>query len=645
MPQPRQLAVIMFTDIVGYTLLMQQDESHALNLLDRFKKLLKSTSSEFQGEIIQYYGDGCLMIFSNSLDAVNCAKSLQENFQKEPLVPARIGIHLGDIVVSEGNIFGDCVNITSRIESMGSPGAVLFSESVKKQIQNKLLFQVVSLGKFEFKNVVDPMEIFALANNGLPALNREEANGKFKEQKNMKSIAVLPFVNMSNDSEQEYFSDGIAEEIINSLAHLNDLKVAGRTSSFQFKGKNVDLRKVGEKLKVCTVLEGSVRKQGNRLRITAQLIDVENGYHLWSERYDREIDDVFAIQDDIALAVTEKLKLTLLKKDRDLITKTYTQNTEAYELYLKGRFYIGRRGTSIFASMEYFQKAIDLDPDFALAYSAYADANSLAATYGLIHPKDALIRAKQSAEKALQLDPSLSEPYCSLGYYYACCEWNWPEAKKNFLKSLELNPRYAEAHFRYGWNYLTCVEGKFDEAKKHAETAIKLEPLSSICYANYSLILSSAGQLNEAIEACKTGIELDSNSFICHLNVASIYMVLHQYEQAIASFESAIRLSNRHHFAVNGLIQNYCITGNFSEARILMDEIIEKTKKGYVTKTFTASSAAYVDGLDKAFDYLEEAYQDHDPVLLTLKYQPWVPAALKADLRFQKFLDKIGFPN
>src|SRR6185369_9582267 len=290
-----------------------------------------------------------------------------------------IGIHLGDILVSEGNIFGDCVNITSRIESMGSPGAVLFSESVKKQIQNKQQFQVVSLGKFEFKNVIEPMEIFALENNGLPVLNPKEANGKFKEQKNMKSIAVLPFVNMSNDNEQEYFSDGIAEEIINSLAHLNDLKVAGRTSSFQFKGKSVDLREIGEKLGVHNVLEGSVRKQGNHLRITAQLINLDDGYHLWSEKYDRDIDDLFAIQDDIAIAITEKLKLTLLEKDRVQILKSPTRNKEAYDLYLKARFYRARRGSSLITSLGYFQKAIELDPDFALAYAGYGDASSLVA--------------------------------------------------------------------------------------------------------------------------------------------------------------------------------------------------------------------------------------------------------------------------
>ncbi len=280
MPESRHLAVIMFTDIVGYTAMMQHDESQALIILNRFKTILNQKVAEFQGELIQYYGDGSLIIFTNAVDAVSCAGMLQEDFMNEPHVPVRIGIHLGDIIHKEGNIFGNCVNITSRIESMGVPGAVLVSEPVHEQIKNKPAFRFHSLGSFDFKNVEEPMEIFSLSVNNFPALRREDLSGKTSESKTIKSIAVLPFVNMSNDPAQEYFSDGMAEEIINSLSHLKDLNVAGRTSSFQFKGKSVDLRHVGKKLSVNTVLEGSVRKQGNRLRITAQLINVEDGYHL-----------------------------------------------------------------------------------------------------------------------------------------------------------------------------------------------------------------------------------------------------------------------------------------------------------------------------------------------------------------------------
>lgn len=645
MPESRKLAVIMFTDIVGYTGMMQQDETQALIKLNRYKDELNLKVQEFHGEIIQYFGDGGLVIFTNSADAVNCASDLQEDFREEPQVPVRIGIHLGDIIHKEGNIFGDCVNITSRIESLGVPGAVLISESVQKQIKNKPQFKLSSLGNFDLKNVDEPMEIFALAVKNLPVPNRSDINEKFKEQKTVKSIAVLPFVNMSNDPEQEYFSDGMAEEIINSLSHLKDLNVAGRTSSFQFKGKNIDLRQVGKTLSVSTVLEGSVRKQGNRLRITAQLIDVDNGYNLWSEKYDREINDVFAIQDEIALAITKKLRIALLKKDRDLITKSYTKNTEAYELYLKGRFYLTRRGASLLTSIACFEKAIEMDHGFALAHSGFADAYLLLASYGFLPPNHVMTRAKESAEKALQLDPSLYQPYCSLGYYYTCFEYNWPEAKKNFLKSIKLNPRYAEGHFRYGWNYLTCVEGNFAEAEKHGEIAIKLEPLSSICYATYSLILHCAGKFNEALAICKIGIELDANSFVCHINAGQTQMALHQYEEAISSYETAMKLSNKHHFIVNALIWTYCMTGRFEEAGKLMNELKERSLKEYITKTFTGISAAYLGNLDEAIDYLEKAYNDRDPILIMLKYEHWVPAALRDDPRFQNILERIGFPN
>ena len=459
----------------------------------------------------------------------------------------------------------------------------------------------------------------------------------------LKSIAVLPFVNIGNNVDHEYFSDGMAEEIINSLTHLKDLKVAGRTSSFQFKNKDVDLHELGKKLGVSTVLSGSVRRQGNWLRITAQLINIEDGYQLWSEKYDREMDNVFAIQDDIALAITKKLKLTLLKKDHELITKCPTKNTEAYERYLKGRFYVTRRGAWIINAIECFQQAVALDSEFALAHAAFADANLLVASYGLMPSMNILAQAKRSAEKAIALDPSLSQPYCVLGYYYNCAEWNWPEAKENFLKSISLNPRYAEGHFRYAWNYLACVEGKFEEAEKHALAAIQQEPLSSLCYAMYALILHGAGKFNEALSASKTGIELDANSFLCWTNAGISQIALGQYEEAIVSFESGLRLSTKQFIPVHGLIWVYCLTGRKDQGYLLMNELKEKSKSEYVAPTFTAISAAYLNEVDEAFDYLEKAYAERDPVLLVLKHARWVPLNLRNDSRFQSFLRRIGF--
>jgi TolB-like protein/class 3 adenylate cyclase/Tfp pilus assembly protein PilF len=664
MPQHRQLSAILFTDIEGYTAIMQQNESTALMLKDRHRDILQKEHQRFNGRVVQYYGDGTLSTFQSIIEAVQCAVSMQLKFLQTPQVPVRMGLHIGDIVFNDEFIFGDGVNLASRIESLGVPGSILLSDKANDELHNHPELQTVSAGIYHLKNITRPVEVFAVSHKNLvtPAPNslqgkteqRTDQMEYFKapqpgiaEKKKIteKSIAVLPFANMSNDPEQEYFSDGMAEEIINALTHLKDLKVAGRTSSFQFRGKNIDLRELGNKLSVKTVLEGSVRKQGNWIRVTAQLVDVDDGYHLWSEKYDRELNDVFAIQENIAVAITKKLKLTLLKKDRDRLTQTKTQNTEAYELYLKGRFYTARRGASVITGMQYFQKAIAIDPEFALAHAAYADAHLLIASYGLLPPKQILPQAKKSAERALALDPTLSEPYCSLGYYYACYEWNWPQAKRNFMKALEINPRYAEGHYRYGWTYLTCVEGKFDEAEKHGKIAIHLEPLSSICFANYSLILHCAGKFLESLSVCEMGLELDPNSFLCHLNAGITNIALKDYEKAKSSLEAARKLSSRDVFSIHGLIWTFCLTNRFDQARVLMNDLKDRSATEYVANTLKGLSAGYLNDVDEAFEYFEKAYDDRDPVLLMLKYEWWVPASIRTDLRFPQLLRRIGFPD
>lgn len=661
MPQHRQLSAIMFTDIEGYTAIMQKSEKNAIVIRNRHREIIQKEHEQFNGRIIQFYGDGTLSTFQSIVEAVQCALSMQQKFMQPPKVPVRMGLHIGDIIFNEEHIFGDGVNLTSRVESLGVPGSVLISDKANEELHNHPELKTISVGVYQFKNIDRLVEVFALNHEELVKPAHQSLKGKVEEKKEQepelhrnsvpaknipfKSVAVLPFVNMSNDPDQEYFSDGIAEEIINSLTHIKDLKVAGRTSSFQFKGKNTELHELGEKLNVRTVLAGSVRKQGNLIRITAQLVNVEDGYHLWSEKYDRKMDDVFAIQDDIAMAITKKLKLTLLKNDRQLMTKTYTQNTDAYELYLKGRFYLARRGASVLTALQYFQKAIALDPGFALAHAGYADVNLIIAVYGMMPPKEAMARVKESAEKALKLEPSLCEPYCTLGYYYTCYERNWVEAKRHFLKSIEINPRFAEGHLRYGWNYLATVEGKFEEAVKHGEMAIRLEPLSSYCHATYSLVLHCAGNYKEALAVCKMGIELDAHSYLCYVSAGCIYMALKLFDEAISCFETALTLSNRHSFAVHPFIWIYCITGRHDKARILMNELKDRSKSEYLSSAFAALSAAHLNDMDEAFDYLEKAFDERDPSLILLKYEPWAPENLRADPRFQKILERIGFPR
>ncbi len=654
MSQTRQLAAIMFTDIEGYTAIMQHNEQEALIIKNRHREVLQNKHKQYNGRIIQYYGDGTLSIFQSVIEAVQCALAIQQELRQSPQVPLRIGLHIGDVIFQDDLVIGDGVNLASRIESLGIAGSVLISDRVNEEISNQPELKTVSVGTYQFKNIDRIVEVFALDHDGLIRPKPDSLKGKTVEKENLsnqqeerftsKSIAVLPFVNMSNDPEQEYFSDGMAEEIINSLAHVKDLKVAGRTSSSVFKSIKVDLRELGRKLGVSTLLEGSVRKQGNRLRITAQLINVEDGFHLWSEKYDRDLNDVFAIQDEIALAITEKLKVTLLESDFKLITKSSTHNTEAYELYLKGRFLLNRRGNFILEGLQNFRKAIAADPGFAMAYAGFADANMVSAAYGFLPGREVMKEIKESAETAIRLDGSLCEPYCSLGSYYVC-ERNWIQAKKNFIKSFELNPKYAQAYSWYGMIYLAWVEGNFEEAEKQGRTAIKLEPLSAIDHADLSWTLYTARKFEEALVLAKTGIELDSNSFLSWRLAGLCYLAMQRFEEAIDIFRHLLGISNRHQHSVTSLIWAYCSNGDFEEAGVLMEELITRSKTEYIGRTYFALAAAWLGEINTAFELLQSAFEDQDVNLNQIKYSAFVPGTLRTDSRFQKLLDKIGYPG
>jgi TolB-like protein/class 3 adenylate cyclase/Tfp pilus assembly protein PilF len=647
MSPTRQLAAIMFTDIAGYTALMGSDEQKAFELLNQNRRLHKPLIERYGGRWIKEMGDGVLASFPTVTDAVNCACALVQGCGKVNGLCLRIGIHLGDVVFENEDVFGDGVNIASRLQALAPAGGIWVSEAVYQNVANKTGVATTFVGEKTLKNVKDPVRVYEVRPTNYEAESSESYLLHKDEPKAAvpKSIAVLPFVNMSNDPEQEYFSDGIAEEIINSLVHLKDLDVAGRTSSFQFKGKSTDLRELGLKLGVSTVLEGSVRKQGNRLRITAQLINVENGFHLWSEKYDRNMDDIFAIQDEIALAITEQLKVTLFGKDKEMITKTHTQNAEAYELYLKGRFYISRRGSAIMTGLRFFKQAIAIDPGYALAYAGISFASILYAAYNFVPGKQIMREAKQAAEAALDLDDSVSEGYGALGYYYSCLEVNWVESRKNFLKAIELNPKYVQARSVYGLHYLAWGEGKFAEAEEQGRMAIRIEPLSAIDHADLAWTLYTANRFQEALSLAKTGVELDANSFLSHRLCGLCYTALGRHEKAIDTLTHLLAISSRHQHALNALIWAHCSNSEFEEARKLMAELEGRSSTEYIAGTYAGLSAAFLGDLDKAFDYLEKAYDDHDPMLTQLKYLPYVPESLKEESRFWNLLTRIGYPE
>ena len=640
MPQTRQLAAIMFTDIVGYTALMGDNEQEAFELLRKNRELQKPIVEKFGGKWIKEIGDAVLASFYTVTDAVFCATEIQQACNKIPKLKLRIGIHQGEVVFENEDVFGDGVNIASRIQAIAKPGGIYISESVHNNISNKQGIETRFIKLESLKNVKVPVKIYEVITE------IESSNSIMKEQlkKSLaKSIAVLPFINMSNDPDQEYFSDGMAEEILNSLAHVKDLKVAGRTSSYQFKGKNIDLREVGDKLGVSTVLEGSVRKQGNHLRITVQLINVEDGFQIWSERYDRDLDDVFVIQDEIAMTITKKLKITLLDTERAFIKKTPTFIKEAYDNYLRGRFFWRKRGSGLKKGLEYFLIAAEIDPLFALAHAGIADSYSLLAFYSVIPPHDAMPKAKKAAETAIDLDDSLVEAWTSLAFISMLYDWNWTAARKQFKKAFAINPNYAPTHDWYS-TFLSWVENKSEEAVKESTRAAELEPLVAISYNLLANTLMCAGRFNDAVEASKTAIELEPNSFLASWFLGVSYMGLEKYPEAIDALQTAVNLSSRHSWPLAELCNVYALTGETEEAQKILDELISRSKSEFISGMFLFIAAYALKQYELAFEFLEKSFEQRDGTLPGCRAWPGF-APMKNDPRFQEIIKRMNFPE
>ena len=653
MSHTHQLAAIMFTDIVGYTALMGDDEEKAFDILRKNRLVQRPIIQKYNGRWIKELGDGVLASFSNVTEALLCAGSIQQAITGIQDFQLRIGIHLGEVVFENDDVFGDGVNIAARLLTQAPIGGICISQSVHSNVANKKGITTIFLREEILKNVKDPVRIYAAtvaasllsATNGEADIsNKEETRTENTKQILGKSVAVLPFVNMSNDPEQEYFSDGITEEILNSLTHLKDLRVAGRTSSFYFKGKNFDLRKIGQKLNVNTVLEGSVRRQGNKLRITAQLINVEDGYHIWSERYDREMDDIFAIQDEIAFAITEKLKITLLDGEKAIINKNPTNNNEAYDLYLKGKFYFNKRGSGIIKALECFHLALEKDAGFALAYTGLADAYYIMAFWGVMLPHDAMPKARQYAEKAIQLQPSQAEAYAALAFISTFYDWDWKESKKHFQHAFELNPNYAPAHSWYGY-YLSFVERKFEEAIKEAKNAADyLEPLSPISHHVLSITYVFNGQFEEGLQASKMVIELDAGSFSGYRGLGLSLAGLKRYDEAIEALKTAVSLSLREPLPMIELSWVYFLSGNEAAIQKISDELTLRSHTKYISPIFMCCLAYYLKNYDKAIDYIEQAFELRDSTLVGINTYP-VSAFMRTDPRFHPYLKRMNFPE
>ena len=538
----RQLAAILFADMTGYTALMQDNEHLARQKRKRFKEVLEASIEKHEGKILQNYGDGSLSIFNSVINSVNCAISIQQQLQLEPKVELRIGIHTGDVVMEDESIFGDGVNLASRIESMAAPGGIFISEKVYDEIKNHEHIKTRDLGFFELKNVKQPLHLFAIANEGIVVPSREEMKGKTKHPTNR--LAVLPFVNMSADPENEYFSDGITEELLNALTKVDGLQVTSRTSAFAFKGKHDDIRDIAIKLNVDKILEGSVRKAGNRVRITTQLINASDGYHIWSENYDRDLTDIFVVQDEISSIIANRLRENLsLSSQAKQLVKTPTKNIEAYTLFLKGLYFRSKiTPADMLKAIDLFEQAIKLEPNYAEAYAYIAGTYSYLGATGQVKPEKAFKIVNEYSEKALQLDDTIAESHLAKANAHMFYKWNPKAAYESLQKAIQLAPAHSEAYDVFGLFHILI--GKKEEAIKILEKASLNDPLAP--HLNHMLAEAYImnNQYDDALRITDRLLEMEPQMRVAIETKGWCYGLKGDWPKAAEYFTEVHRLTN-----------------------------------------------------------------------------------------------------
>jgi len=534
--ETRRLSALMITDIVGYTRLVQRNERVALELLSEHNETIRDLLAAHGGREVKTMGDGFLVEFASMLQAVTCAVDIQKRFHQRNRMTeesrqflVRIGLHAGDVVCRGDDVFGDGVNIASRIEPLAEPGGICLSQPAHGHVWNKLDMQMQSLGRKPLKNVEQPMEVYRIV------MPWEKAASDSGPSAAMDRVAVLPLINISPDPDDAYFTDGMTEELIYTLSKVAGLKVIAQTSVMTYKGTDIPVRQIGRELGVGSVLEGSVRKSGDRVRITVQLINAANEEHLWSQRYDRMLADVFSIQEGIAHDVTEELRSVLhpVKPSPagSVSRKRPTVDLAAYTLYLRGRHFWSRRSREAMEkAIEYFQQAIAADPGFAVAYSGLADCYTVMANHGHAQPSEAFGKAREAARKAIELDPDLAEAHASLGLVYAEFERDHETAEAEFRRAIDLNPNYTSAHHWYA-NELMSL-GRSEEALHEIEKASELDPHSLMIRYAKGAALQELGRLEEAQSSFRKALEVEPGFAPAMVSLAETEMAFWNWDEA-----------------------------------------------------------------------------------------------------------------
>ncbi|HZJ61218.1 MAG TPA: adenylate/guanylate cyclase domain-containing protein [Chitinophagaceae bacterium] len=638
MGKSRQLAAIMFADIVGYTAMMQEDEELAFELRSKLKDKLEDEVRNHGGRILEFKGDGALCSFNSAIEGVRAALGLQLAMQTAPFVPLRVGMHTGDVVVENDAIYGDGVNIASRMESFAVPGSIFISGRVYDDIKNQRDIQTVSLGKYALKNVKEEVEIYAISNPGLQVPELHSLAGKGRKIL-QKSVMVLPFVNMTAEAEQEYFSDGLTEELILNLSRINDIRVISRTTSMQYKGTTKDVKTIGNETGVSYLVEGSVRKFKDDLRITAQFIDANKDTHLWAETYRGSMEDVFDIQEKVSAKIVDALRMQLSHKEKQTLQKRFTEDSQAYQLYLQGRFFWNKRddeGLNI--AIRYFEEALKKDPNYALAWAGLADSYSLMGEYTNISRREFYPKQMEAINKALEIDDHLAEAHISLAISLMLNEWDWINSEKEFKIGIDLNPNYATGHHWYSQWLL--YHGKFDEALDEISLAIELDPVSQGILKDKGIHHYYHREYDEAIATGLQVLELNSGFAPAHRLLSLAYAGKGLFNKAIGANQKWGELTRNRIKTEVSLVQIYAASGLKSQAARMIKNI-ESGDLGANDIRGMALVYAALNENDMAFSWLEKSYEKHEESLCNIRIDPKLDS-LRSDPRYDLLVKKIG---
>jgi adenylate cyclase len=626
----------MFTDMVGYTALGQRNESLSLALVEEQRRLIRSILARHNGREIKTMGDAFLVEFPSALDSVRCAYDIQRatrefniSLPEEKRIHLRVGLHLGDVVESQGDISGDAVNVASRIEPLAEDGGVCLSRQVFDQVQNKFELPLTSLGPRALKNVSAPVEVYKVV---VPWATEQAASPRRLDKTR---VAILPLANISPDPADEYFADGLTEELIGTTSKIRELRVISHTSVMQYKGKSKPIPEIGRELNAGTVLEGSVRKMGKRIRVSIQMIEANNDEHLWAENYDMTLEDVFAIQSEIASKIAEELRIQLLDTDRRVLERRPTEDTQAYACFLQGRELRRRGGEgSLRGALELFQKAVELDPSFAKAYQCIADCYLWLGNSGYEPYQESIARAKVPLKRALDLDPSLAEAHSTLSLML----FNEDDAKgaeSEARRAIELNPSLPEAYRQLA--DVEGLKGNADEVVRLVEACYRLDPVKSRYTADLGAAYFFTGREAEALEHWRKTAEFASAAN--YLVVAEYYVWKGDYRRARELHSTAEKLDPNNPWVmwVKGYIA--AKTGDRETAKREI-QAIEGSKAGAVGSSWVGFIYYALGDLDTYFDYQSRALDLHAIDYSHVMYCPLF-AEGRADPRYKELVEKL----